>query len=101
MVPNDKVVQHLCRKGFTTQNVLAVCDFDMRFTFVLVGCPGSVHDMRVFNDATNKYKDKFPHPPSRTIVSMFTYPSPMSAHVVGFVCNNNVHLCREVLPSGL
>jgi hypothetical protein len=25
----------------------------------------------------------------------------MSAHVVGFVFNNNVHICREVLPSGL
>ena len=37
VVPNDKVVQHLCWKGFTAQNVLAVCDFDMRFTFVLAG----------------------------------------------------------------
>ncbi|XP_034580959.1 uncharacterized protein [Setaria viridis] len=37
VMPNDKVVQHLCRKGFTTQNVLVVCDFDMRFTFVLAG----------------------------------------------------------------
>ncbi|XP_072151744.1 uncharacterized protein [Setaria viridis] len=63
VVPSNKVVQHLCRKGFTTQNVLAVCDFDLRFTFVLAGWPGSVHDMRVFNDATDKYKDMFPHPP--------------------------------------
>jgi len=43
--------------------VLAVCDFDMRFTFILVGWPGSVHDMRVFNDALEKFGDKFPHPP--------------------------------------
>ena len=43
--------------------VLAICDFDMRFTFVVAGWPGSVHDMRVFNDALNKYDDKFPHPP--------------------------------------
>ncbi|WVZ79076.1 hypothetical protein U9M48_026701 [Paspalum notatum var. saurae] len=63
VVPNDKKVQYLCRKGHTTQNVLAVVDFDMRFTFVLAGWPGSVHDMRVFNDATNKYKERFPHPP--------------------------------------
>ncbi|WVZ66601.1 hypothetical protein U9M48_015794 [Paspalum notatum var. saurae] len=63
VVPNDKKVQYLCRKGHTTQNVFAVVDFDMRFTFVLAGWPGSVHDMRVFNDAINKYKEKFPHPP--------------------------------------
>ena len=43
--------------------MLAVCDFDMRFTFVVAGWPGSVHDMRVFNDALEKFGDKFPHPP--------------------------------------
>ena len=53
----------MCRKGMTTQNVLVVCDFDMRFTFVLAGWPGSVHDMRVFADAMTKYNHVFPHPP--------------------------------------
>lgn len=71
VVPNDKMVQYLCRKGHTTQNVLAIVDFDMRFTFVLAGWPGSVHDMRVFNDATNKYKERFPHPPPGK-VSIYT-----------------------------
>jgi hypothetical protein len=33
----DKFVQHLCHKGLTTQNVMAACDFDMIFTFVLAG----------------------------------------------------------------
>jgi hypothetical protein len=32
----------------------------MRFTFVVAGWPGSVHDMRVFNKALVKYADKFP-----------------------------------------
>jgi hypothetical protein len=63
VVPSDKFVQHLCRKGMTTQNVLAVCDFDMRFTFVLAGWSGSVHDMRVINDARTTYNHVFPHPP--------------------------------------
>jgi hypothetical protein len=40
VVPSDKFVQHLCRTGMTTQNVLAVYDLDMRFTFVLAGWPG-------------------------------------------------------------
>jgi hypothetical protein len=31
-VPTEKVVQFAGRKGITTQNVLAICDFDMRFT---------------------------------------------------------------------
>jgi hypothetical protein len=46
--------------------VLAVCDFDMRFTFVVPGWPGSVHDLRVFNEALDKYADKFPFSPEAT-----------------------------------
>jgi len=64
VVPSHKVIQHMCRKGMTTQNVLAVCNFDMKFTFVLVGWPGSVHDMRVFTDATMTFGHVFPHPPT-------------------------------------
>jgi hypothetical protein len=41
---------------------MAVCDFDTRFTFVVAGWLGSVHDMRVFKDAIGKYGDRFPHP---------------------------------------
>ena len=64
VVPSNKLVQHMCRKGMTTQNILAVCDFDMRFTFVLAGWPGSIHDMIVFTDAMTKYNHVFPHPPT-------------------------------------
>jgi hypothetical protein len=60
IVPQDKFTQHMNRKGTTTQNVMAACDFDMFFTFVLAGWPGSVHDMRVFDDAMTQ---DFPHPP--------------------------------------
>jgi hypothetical protein len=73
MVPNDKFVQHLCRKGMTTQNIMAVYDFDMRFIFVLVGWSGSVHDMRVFNDATTTYKHVFPQPPADKQLSNTTF----------------------------
>ena len=71
VVPTDKVVQHMCRKGTTTQNALAVCDFNIRFTFVLAGWPDSVHDMRVFIDAMTKYGDMFPHPPIGKQLPMF------------------------------
>jgi hypothetical protein len=48
--------------GYTSQNVLPFCDFDMRFTFAVAGWPGSVYDMRVFKDAIDKYGDRFSHP---------------------------------------
>jgi hypothetical protein len=50
--------------GYCSQNVMAVCDFDMRFTFVVVGWPGSAHDTHIWRDTVfNKYKNNFPHPP--------------------------------------
>ena len=51
IVPKELGPQHRNRKGVTSENVMAVCDFDMRFTFVVPGWPGSVHDTRVWSDA--------------------------------------------------
>jgi hypothetical protein len=43
---------------------MVVCDFNMRFTFVVAGWPGSTHDTHIWRDTLlNKYKDEFPHPP--------------------------------------
>ncbi|WVZ48956.1 hypothetical protein U9M48_000341 [Paspalum notatum var. saurae] len=50
------------RKGFTSQNVLAVCDMDMRFTFVATGKKGATHDMAVFREAVDTAEHS-PHPP--------------------------------------
>jgi hypothetical protein len=52
------------RHGYCSQNVMVVCDFNMRFTFVVVGWPRSAHETRIWRDTLlNKYKDEFPHPP--------------------------------------
>ena len=53
---------HINRKGKPTQNVVAVCDFDMRFTYIGAETEGSAHDMRVKRKA--EVDDSFPHPPS-------------------------------------
>jgi hypothetical protein len=42
---------------------MAICDFDMRFTFVMAGWLVFVQDIRVFKYALDKFGDKFPHPP--------------------------------------
>lgn len=63
VVPADEQVAHTGRHGYTSQNVMAVCDFDMRFTFVVAGWPGSAHDTRIFNNTLDKYSNRFPHPP--------------------------------------
>ncbi|WVZ77389.1 hypothetical protein U9M48_025260 [Paspalum notatum var. saurae] len=63
IVPSSKQLVHIGRHEYCSQNVMAVCDFDMRFTFVVTGWPGSAHDTRIFLDSLVKHKDYFPHPP--------------------------------------
>lgn len=63
MVPAADQVTYIGRKGYPTQNVMVVCDFDLLFTFVVAGWPGSAHDARIMSKALYDYKDVFPHPP--------------------------------------
>jgi len=62
LVPFSKVGQYINRKSDKTQNVLAICDFDRRFTFVASGIPGSAHDWTILQEAIRKYGPNFPHP---------------------------------------
>lgn len=39
------------RKGFLSQNVLAACTFDLRFSYVMAGWEGSANDGHIFEDA--------------------------------------------------
>ncbi|KAK6142278.1 hypothetical protein DH2020_022626 [Rehmannia glutinosa] len=50
------------RKSEIAQNVLAVCDFDLMFTYVLAGWEGSANDARVLMDALRR-DGHFPWPP--------------------------------------
>ncbi|KAI9098514.1 hypothetical protein K1719_025139 [Acacia pycnantha] len=42
------------RKDFPTQNVLAACTFDLKFTYVLVGWEGTASDSRIIKDALSR-----------------------------------------------
>jgi hypothetical protein len=57
----DETGAHTCRHGYTSQNVFPICDFDMRFTFVVAGWPGSAHDSRILTHALANFPS-FPVP---------------------------------------
>ena len=50
-VPTHQAAAYWNCKGFLSQNVLGVCDFNMKITYVHVGWEGTAHDSRVLNDA--------------------------------------------------
>jgi hypothetical protein len=43
------------RKGYLSQNVLAICNFELLFLYVLPGWEGSAHNQRVLSDALYWY----------------------------------------------
>jgi hypothetical protein len=62
-VPLSEQPKYIGQHGYASQNIMVVCDFDMLFTFVVTGWPGSAHDTRILNDTLLTYTQKFPHPP--------------------------------------
>jgi hypothetical protein len=61
-VPAFELSKYIGRHGYPSQNVMTVCDFDMRFTFVVTAWPGYVQDTRVLLDTLLTYKDQFLKP---------------------------------------
>ena len=61
-VRRHEEAKYIGRKGYATQNIMAVCDFNMCFTFVLAGWEGTAHDTRIFNEALRRQELRFPHP---------------------------------------
>ena len=64
-IPKD-LIRYIGRSGKPTQNVMAVVDFDMRFTYASIGQPGSMHDTTVLYHAIEADTTIFPHPPLGT-----------------------------------
>ena len=52
------------RKFYLTQNILAACDFDMKFTYVLPGWEGTASDSRIIKNALIR-EDKLVIPEGR------------------------------------
>ncbi|XP_077239772.1 uncharacterized protein LOC143880686 [Tasmannia lanceolata] len=56
-VAEDLKPRFICCKGWPSQNVLAVCDFDLKFTYVLAGGKGR-HQTLGYNESTSVEKRK-------------------------------------------
>ncbi|XP_048624074.1 putative nuclease HARBI1 [Brassica napus] len=50
------------RKGQLSQNVLAACNFDLEFIYVLSGWEGSAHDAKVLQDALTRNSNRLQVP---------------------------------------
>ena len=69
IVPADQQNVYRARgRGECYQNVLAICDFNMIFTFIVAGWEGTAHDSRILSEALVDPNFEFPIPPSGIII---------------------------------
>lgn len=69
-VPIELAPRYRGRKDYPTQNVLAACSFDLKFTYVLVGWEGTASDSRIVKSAlTRRYPLKVPQGNKKQIQS--------------------------------
>ncbi|XP_021824394.1 uncharacterized protein LOC110765565 [Prunus avium] len=54
MVKGCVISSYRNRHGKISQNVLAACNFDLEFIYMLSGWEGSAHDSKVLNDALSR-----------------------------------------------
>ncbi|KAL2506027.1 putative harbinger transposase-derived nuclease [Abeliophyllum distichum] len=62
VLPASERLQFIGRKGYPSQIVLAACDFNMCFMFVLPGTTGNVHDNRILARAIHSADINFSEP---------------------------------------
>jgi hypothetical protein len=53
-VPKSQSAAYRGRKNYTSQNVLAAVDFDLKFTYVLAGWEGSANNVCILTDSLNR-----------------------------------------------
>ncbi|SPT20816.1 unnamed protein product [Triticum aestivum] len=53
-VPRSQSAAYRARKHYTSENVLAAVDFDLKFTYVLAGWEGSAHDANILSDSMSR-----------------------------------------------
>jgi hypothetical protein len=83
------------KTGIPTQNVLAICDFDMRFTYVAAGQPRAYHDTNVLYHAMEVDEQIFPHPPEGKNIHYLLSSPFYSPKSYAFF-----HMCRQILCCG-
>lgn len=60
-VSSDDAPRYRGRKEYPTQNILAACSFDLKFTYILPGWEGTASDSKIMKNAlTRSHSLKIP-----------------------------------------
>ncbi|XP_059301778.1 uncharacterized protein LOC132053679 [Lycium ferocissimum] len=87
-LPQGQEIPYIRRKGYPTQNILAVVDFNMCFTFAWAGWEGAAHDSRIFAEALRRQELNFPHPRGNKYYLVDAGYSHMNGYMAPYKENN-------------
>ena len=62
-VPDEVADQWQGQHKICTQNIIVVCLFDMRFTYIVIGWEGIAHYSRILRDTMTDPDNGFPFSP--------------------------------------
>lgn len=102
-VPIGDVLRYRNRKGHITTNTLAVCDPQLRFTYLLPGWEGSAADSRILRDAISRPLGlKVPKGAAYTLCTKYIivptyYTHLLTAHVLHY--SGCYYLCDSAYPN--
>ncbi|XP_075103436.1 uncharacterized protein LOC142178018 [Nicotiana tabacum] len=82
-LPQGQEIQYIGRKGYPTQNILVIVDFNMCFTFAWVGWEGAAHDSRIFGEAICRPELNF----SRRIGNKYYLVDAGYSHMNGYMAS--------------
>jgi hypothetical protein len=69
--PQKNYIRYIGRCGKPTQNVMAIVDFDMRFTYASIGQPDSMYDTNILYHTLEADEELFQHPPIGILMFCF------------------------------
>nr|XP_033510943.1 uncharacterized protein LOC117275744 [Nicotiana tomentosiformis] len=91
-LPQGQEIPYIGRKGYPTQNILAVVDFNMCFTFAWVGWEGAAHDNRIFGEALRRPELNFSHPSGDKYYLVDAGYSHIKGYMAPYKGDNSEHL---------
>jgi hypothetical protein len=53
-ISSEDVPRYRGRKEYPTQNILATCSFDLKFTYILPGWEGTASDSKILKNALSR-----------------------------------------------
>ncbi|XP_059310009.1 uncharacterized protein LOC132061169 [Lycium ferocissimum] len=87
-LPQGQEIPFIGRKGYLTQNVLVVVDFNMCFTCAWARWEGAGHDSRIYGEALHRQELNFPHPRGNKYYLVRAGYSHMNGYMAPYKGNN-------------